>query len=88
MRYRAILASVFALVIALVFQFFLKDLLFTSFGIGRTIQPIEDFPYTCRKIYGSENILQSCEDLWLDDEGRTLFAACVDLKSRHEWSPG
>ncbi|OBT90342.1 hypothetical protein VE02_03323 [Pseudogymnoascus sp. 03VT05] len=88
MRDRAIIAGVSAVVIGLLYEFFLKDILFVAIGIGRTIQPIEDFPYTCQKIYGSENILESCEDLWLDDEGRTLYGACVDLKSRHQWSPG
>ncbi|RDL41400.1 Uncharacterized protein BP5553_01379 [Venustampulla echinocandica] len=88
MRSQAIILGFVAVVIALVYEFFLKDILFIAIGIGRIIQPIEDFPYSCRKIYGSENILESCEDVWLDDEGRTLYAACVDLKSRHEWSPG
>lgn len=88
MRDRAIIIGFGAVAIALFYEFFLKDILFIGLGIGRIIQPIEDFPYSCHKIYDSEDILQSCEDLWLDDEGRTLYGACVDLKSRHEWSPG
>lgn len=88
MRNQAIIVGIIGLVIAIFYEFFLKDILFISIGIGRVLQPIEDFPYSCRKIYGSENILQSCEDLWIDDEGRKLYGACTDLKSRHEWSPG
>lgn len=88
MKGQAIIAGFSAVVIGLFYEFFLKDILFISIGVGRIIQPIEDFPYSCHKIYGPENILESCEDLWLDDEGRTLYGACVDLKSRHQWSPG
>lgn len=88
MRNRAIIVGASAAVIGLFYEFFLKDILFVALGIGRTVQPIEDFPYNCQKIYGAENLLQSCEDLWLDDEGRTLYGACVDLTSRNEWSPG
>ncbi|KAL5352269.1 hypothetical protein ACLOAV_002216 [Pseudogymnoascus australis] len=85
---RAVIVGFSAIAIGLLYEFFLKDILFIAIGIGRVVQPIEDFPYNCHKIFGSENILESCEDLWLDDEGRTLYGACVDLKSRHEWSPG
>lgn len=88
MIYRAISVGVIAISLSLTYTFFLKDILFVSLGIGRVIQPIEDFPYNCRKIYGRDGLLQSCEDLWLDETSRTLYAACTDLKSRHEWSPG
>ncbi|OBT60735.1 hypothetical protein VE03_09815 [Pseudogymnoascus sp. 23342-1-I1] len=85
---RAVIVGLSAIAIGLFYQFFLKDILFIAIGKGRVVQPIEDFPYNCHKIYGPDNILESCEDLWLDDEGRTLYGACVDLTSRHEWSPG
>lgn len=88
MANRAIIVGIVAVIIASVYQFFVRDLLFVFLGIGRDIQPIEDFPYSCHKIYGSENLLQSCEDVWLDHEDRTLYAACTDVESRDNWSPG
>jgi hypothetical protein len=85
---RQLKAVVFGIIIAVLTQFYrliLHDLLFVSLGIGRVIQPIENFPYTCQRLY--HPLLETCEDLWLDDEDRTLYAACVDIDSRENWSP-
>ncbi|KAF2472927.1 uncharacterized protein BDR25DRAFT_353235 [Lindgomyces ingoldianus] len=55
--------SVYALVVlfASLYQLLLNKVLFVSFGIGRLIQPIEDFPYSCGRIEYEK--LKTCEDL-------------------------
>jgi hypothetical protein len=71
---------------AVAFQLVLKDLAFTTFGVLRTVQPLSDFPaYTCRKL--EHPSLQACEDLWLDEHGRTLYLACSDPINRKYWQP-
>ncbi|KAK0111516.1 hypothetical protein ONS95_001870 [Cadophora gregata] len=72
--------------LAILWQVVLRDTLFITFGIGRTHQKIEEFPYQCRRL--EHPLLDSCEDMVLDEEGRTLFAACSSLASRRGWSPG
>ena len=67
------------------YQFLLKDLLFTSLGIGRTIQDVSEFSYTCRRIVHPQ--LEGCEDMWLDDEKRLLYAACSPAHGRVNWTP-
>jgi hypothetical protein len=67
------------------YQFYLRDLFQTTFGIGRVTQNIEDFPYSCRRIEHPR--LEACEDLWLDNEGRTLYAGCAGTSpGRLEWN--
>ena len=68
------------------YQRYLKDLLFVSFGFGRTLQSIDDFPYTCRRLRHER--LEGCEDLWLDDEARVLYAACSGSLARSQWNQG
>ncbi|GIZ40607.1 hypothetical protein CKM354_000393900 [Cercospora kikuchii] len=75
-----------ALIGALSYQFFLKDVIWVLFGVGRHVQPISDFPgYQCRRIHDPR--LQACEDMWLSEETRQLFLACSDSLSRKEWMP-
>ncbi|KAH8703393.1 serum paraoxonase/arylesterase-like protein [Talaromyces proteolyticus] len=71
--------------LAVLFQFVVKDILFTTLGYGRDLQSIDEFPYSCRRIY--HPLLDSCEDLWLDDSGRRLYAACSAISSRKHWNP-
>jgi hypothetical protein len=66
------------------YQLVLKDLFTTTFGIGRVIQSIDEFPYTCRRIEHPR--LEACEDIWLDNDERTLYAACAGTKGRLAWS--
>lgn len=75
-----------AVLLAVLFQLVLKDLLFVSLGIGRSMQSVEEFSYDCRKIH--HRLLESCEDIWLDDEGRKLYAACSEVSSRRKWNAG
>ncbi|KOS46032.1 hypothetical protein ACN38_g3027 [Penicillium nordicum] len=55
-------------------------------GVGRIIQPLEDFPeYQCRRM--RHPLLESCEDVWLDPSGRKLYAACANPLARVAWCP-
>ncbi|KAF2193273.1 calcium-dependent phosphotriesterase [Zopfia rhizophila CBS 207.26] len=83
---RGILIFVSALVVlfASIYQLVLKELISVTFGVGRVIQPIEDFPYKCRRL--EHERLQACEDIWLDDEARVLYAACTGTRHRMEWN--
>ncbi|KIW18514.1 hypothetical protein PV08_02802 [Exophiala spinifera] len=79
----------FSIVLALgavLYQFFVKDVLFRTIGLGRTVLPVSSFPYQCRRILGDPNI-QACEDMWLDENSRTLYLACSDPAARREWMP-
>ncbi|EXJ82800.1 hypothetical protein A1O3_06615 [Capronia epimyces CBS 606.96] len=71
---------------ALLYQFFLKDFLFATLGLGRTVLSVSEFPYSCHRIHGDPNI-QACEDMWLDEKSRTLFLACSDPVARKHWMP-
>ncbi|KAF2034211.1 calcium-dependent phosphotriesterase [Setomelanomma holmii] len=67
------------------YQFFLRDLFQTTFGFGRVIQNIDEFPYSCRRLEHPR--LEGCEDLWLDNGGRTLYAGCAGTSpGRLEWN--
>jgi hypothetical protein len=55
-------------------QGFPSDFVFITLGIGRQVQKVEEIPYTCRWIRSL--LLESCEAMWLDEEGRSLYAAC------------
>jgi hypothetical protein len=66
-------------------QGFLSDFVFITLGIGRQVQRIEDISYTCEQIRFL--LLESCEAMWLDEEGRRLYAACSTMTSRGGWGP-
>ncbi|KAF9693356.1 hypothetical protein EKO04_008576 [Ascochyta lentis] len=70
---------------AAVYQFLVKDILTVGLGLGRVIQTIDEFPYSCQRIEHPQ--LEACEDLWLDGTDRTLYAACAGTKSRMAWNP-
>lgn len=71
--------------IAVSYPFFFKDLLFETVGVGRVIQDLSEFPYTCRRI--THPRMEGCEDMWLDAEQRLLYAACAPALSRVAWTP-
>lgn len=79
------ITAIGAVLVAAVYQLFLKDLLFVSLGVGRTMQPLSAFPYSCRRIHHAR--LEACEDMWIDDEARVLYAACTSAAGRREWNP-
>ncbi|KAM0281446.1 hypothetical protein ACHAQH_003569 [Verticillium albo-atrum] len=71
--------------LSIAFQVFLKDAVWMGFGIGRTIQPLSEFPYTCRRIEDPQ--VEACEDMWLSETTRQLFLACSDSTGRSSWMP-
>ncbi|KAH7127424.1 hypothetical protein EDB81DRAFT_809202 [Dactylonectria macrodidyma] len=71
--------------LAVLFQVYLKEIIWLGFGIGKTLQPLSDFPYTCRTITDSR--MEACEDMWLSESTRQLFLACSDPIARSHWMP-
>jgi len=72
-------------IVAFLYQAVFRDLVFVTLGIGKTIQPISDFPYTCRRI--EDPRLSACEDMFLSDATRQLFLACSEPLARQKWMP-
>jgi hypothetical protein len=68
---------------AVLWQGFLSDFVFITLGIGRQVQRIEDISYTYEQIRFL--LPESCEAMWLDEEGRRLYAACSTMTSRGGW---
>ena len=83
---RAFLWAFIVLITGVIYRTYIHNFIFLTLGIGREIRPIEDFPWTCTRIRHS--LLEGCEDLWLDEQDRKLYAACNNLESRKGWSPG
>ncbi|KAF5620138.1 serum paraoxonase arylesterase [Fusarium sp. NRRL 52700] len=71
--------------LAILFQIYLKEAIWLGLGIGRTIQPLSEFPYQCRKIV--HHRLEACEDMYLSQSTRQLFLACSDPIARKQWHP-
>jgi len=69
---------------SILYQSWLKETLFETIGLGRVIQSIDEFPYTCRRIRYER--LEACEDLWLDDQERVLYLACARSPGRLNWN--
>ncbi|OHE93609.1 hypothetical protein CORC01_11108 [Colletotrichum orchidophilum] len=76
---------IFAVILGVALQLILKDPIWLGLGIGKTFQPLSDFPYSCRRI--EEPRLQACEDMWLSEATRQLFLACSDPLARQQWMP-
>lgn len=70
---------------AILYQGYVKDVLSVSLGLGRDVKPIGEFPYNCRQL--RHHHLEACEDMWLDEQARTLYAACGNSASRVNWTP-
>ena len=70
---------------ASIYQFRIKDLLQVFLGLGREIQSLDEFPYSCTRIENPQ--LEACEDIWLDEQDRVLYAACTGTESRFAWKP-
>lgn len=84
-NYPVIFAVLFGLG-GILWQLFLRDALVHGLGVGREMQPVSDFPYKCHRISGDPNI-QACEDMWLDQNSRTLYLACSESLARKAWMP-
>jgi hypothetical protein len=74
------------LFLAVSYHAYFRNFLFTFLGLGRSLQQIKEFAYACHRL--EHPSLSSCEDIWLDEESRTLYAACGDMPSRTHWLPG
>ncbi|CAI6339826.1 unnamed protein product [Periconia digitata] len=72
--------------IAVFYQLYAKEFVFDTLGFGRTIEPIENFRWNCRRMTSAA--LEGCEDMWLDNQDRVLYAACSGSLSRGQWNPG
>ncbi|CAD6446020.1 64a09973-e2d6-4bbb-8aa8-b92e3e829c5b [Sclerotinia trifoliorum] len=83
---KTITLGVLTLVLGVFYQTILKDWLYLNFGIGRTYTHLEDYHYKCRRL--EHPLLSACEDLFLDYEGRAVYAACSTVESRRGWIPG
>lgn len=77
-------SAIFVALAAAFYQFWLGHFLFTVLGVGRAVEPIENFPFTCRRLVHKQ--LEACEDIWLDEEGRVLYAACAGSTARGQWN--
>ena len=71
--------------IAFLYQAVLHDIIFVVLGVGRHIQDVSEFPYSCRRI--EDPRLQACEDMYLSDATRQLFLACSEPLARPQWMP-
>ncbi|KAJ5401833.1 uncharacterized protein N7487_007729 [Penicillium crustosum] len=83
---RAGIWALIVLVIGILYKAYVHNIIFLTIGIGREIQPIDNFPWTCTRL--QHPLLEGCEDMWLDGQGRKLYAACNTVDSRQGWSPG
>lgn len=78
--------AIAAVVVAALYQFLVKALIFETLGYGRVVRDIDTFSnVNCLKVDDLE--LEGCEDMWLNDRTGLLYMACSDSKSRVEWLP-
>jgi hypothetical protein len=82
---RSFAITVGIVLFGVIYMVWLEEVIFDVLGVGRVIQPIEDFPYNCRRI--SHERLEACEDLWLDNQERVMYLACAGTQSRIAWNP-
>ncbi|KAF4219404.1 hypothetical protein CNMCM5878_003323 [Aspergillus fumigatiaffinis] len=76
--------SIVVILLAVSYHGFFRNFLFTFLGVGRSLSQIQEFPYACHRL--EHPSLSSCEDLWLDEENRTLannFNASGRRKTDH-----
>ncbi|KAJ5952122.1 uncharacterized protein N7479_010535 [Penicillium vulpinum] len=82
---RAVVRALIVLGIAIFYKAYVHNIIFLIIGVGRDIQSIDEFPLTCTRL--EHPLLEACEDMWLDDQGRKLYAACSTIDSRQGWNP-
>ncbi|KAH8803297.1 hypothetical protein F5884DRAFT_805042 [Xylogone sp. PMI_703] len=70
---------------AVIYQLYLKRFLFTTMGVGRAMEPLSSFNYTCERI--SDVGLEACEDMWIHQPTGLLFLSCGDSQARTNWFP-
>lgn len=75
----------FVALIAILYQFLFKRIIFDVAGFGRPISPIETHNATCERI---DNLgIEACEDMWFHHASGYLYMACSDVQSRLQWLP-
>lgn len=79
------LVALSAVAFGILYTTWLEEVVFDVIGVGRVVQPLEDFPFNCRRL--SHERLEACEDLWLDDKERVLYLACAGSRGRMAWNP-
>jgi arylesterase/paraoxonase len=73
-------------VLAALYQFLVKALIFDTLGYGRVVRDIDTFGnVNCQKV--DDLGLEGCEDMWLNDRTGLLYMACSNSQSRLEWLP-
>ncbi|KAK6079508.1 hypothetical protein SCUP234_05677 [Seiridium cupressi] len=71
-----ITATLVVLLSAALYQIQFPRMVSLGFGLGRALEPLSAFPYTCRRI--NHERLKACEDMWLSESTRQLFLACSE----------
>lgn len=72
--------------VAILYQFVVKTLIFDTLGYGRKLQSIKAFSNVrCEKI--DVPGLEACEDMYLHEPTGYLYLACSSLKGRTNWLP-
>ena len=70
---------------AVIYQTFLKGLIFDTLGYGRELSPLSSFNVRCEKV---ENLgLEACEDMWMHEPSGLLYLSCGHSLARTEWFP-
>ena len=78
--------AVGAVVLAALYQFIAKTIIFDTLGYGRAVRTINSFSnVNCQKL--DDLGLEGCEDMWLNDRTGLLYMACSDSQSRVQWLP-
>jgi arylesterase/paraoxonase len=80
---KALTASV--VLAAILYQTFLKAVIFDTLGYGRALSPLSSFNVKCEKVEGLG--LEACEDMWLHEPSGLLYMACSKSLSRTQWFP-
>ncbi|KAI9646582.1 hypothetical protein NHQ30_004577 [Ciborinia camelliae] len=71
--------------IAILYQFLFKRIVFDVAGFGRSISTIDAYNATCERI---DNLgIEACEDMWFHHASGYLYMACSDVQSRLQWLP-
>jgi arylesterase/paraoxonase len=71
--------------IAVLYQFVIRGLIFDFMGVGRQLSLLSTFNVSCEKV--TELGLEGCEDMWLHEPTGYLYMACSDSQSRTQWLP-
>ena len=79
-------AIVGAVLVAVLYQFFIKTIIFDVLGYRRVVTPLSSFKdVSCEKV--TELGLEACEDMWLHEPTGLLYMACGNSRSRTQWLP-